>query len=291
MRLCAWFFLLTVPGAPTLQAAHPPGGDVIVAERIDQLVLYNKYQQHLAPGEQKALSPFTPIRVLKENDVLGDGFTPCIDVEIGGTPFYIVGGLESVRRAGFFQIYRNVLQLEDTVKVLRGRSVSYSGAARLRWEPVPEGERFLRCFRDGSRTYVRRIDPPATYGWALLPPAREGKDWKPMLQSSPVLTALPSDILARIRSRLGSTNDLLRNLFSYFNSQTSGRKPTPHWELEGSDRDASCVLLDGHGESFQQSTKYLVRDLDDILLGTGFCASASPGRIEIRRTGQAGARE
>ncbi len=272
---------------PAAQEPSPVTGEVMVVEHVDKLILYDKYQQHLSVQARAGLQPFTPLRILKEKDVLGDGFTPCMDVAIGEDAYFVVGGMEDARRSGVLATYRNVRLLSDTVEVLRSRAVSFSPVDRLRWTPMPAGERLLRIFAEGTRTYVRRLGAGAGYGWAALPPSGEGKSWRPLVRSVASFTVLPPDVLGRIRTHLGEKNELLRKLFAFFNGRTGEQKTAPHWELEASGQDVDCVLHDGRGEDFAESTKYLVRDLDDLMLGTGFKATAAPGRIAIRRAEEA----
>lgn len=274
--------IATGPGG----ASSQPRGDVILAERMDLLQLYNKYQQHLTPQERASLIPFTPLRVVKDHDLLGDGFTPCVDVEIGGAPFYLVGGVEDAGRAGFLETYHNAVLFNDTIEVLRARALTLASVARPTSIPVLKGERFLRLFQEGKRTYVRRVGLPVLYGWIALA-AGSGRDWQVLVPTASAGTGLSPEVLDRIRAHLGETNEVLRKLFAFFNARTGEQKPSPHWELEGADDDVRCVLYNGRGESFQQSTQYLVRDLEDILLGTGYNAIASPGRIDFRKGGEA----
>jgi hypothetical protein len=282
--------LLCAAIAATTAAAVPqPRSDVLVAERTDRLLLYNRYQQHLSAHERARLLPCTPFRIVNEHDVLGDGFTPCIDLEFQGAAYYLVGATEEARQEGFFRIYRNVVLLSDTVEVLRDRAVSLTPVARgASVPPLRAGERIVRMFREGEETLVLRTGQHPSYVWVRLRGGREGKDWRGVTRAVPASTTLPDETVERIRGRVKKTNALLQRLFTFFNRETNGRRPAPFWSVEGTDTRLECVLRGADGDRFAESTRYLARDLENILLGTGFSASPMPGRIVIRRVGEDG---
>ena len=73
--------------APALARQHD---DYLVVEKVRHLLVYNKYQQEPTPLERGNLAPYVPIRIIAKTDVLSDGFTPCMKVDVNGNVFYLV---------------------------------------------------------------------------------------------------------------------------------------------------------------------------------------------------------
>ncbi|HTY60425.1 MAG TPA: hypothetical protein VMF59_16500, partial [Bacteroidota bacterium] len=102
-------------------------GDVLTVERPARLVVLNKYQQRLTSSEERVLSPFVPMVLVRERDLLGDGFTPCASVEINRERYYLLrngeGELSTRGEPGKTEIFRNVALFGDTVVLLGGKAL------------------------------------------------------------------------------------------------------------------------------------------------------------------------
>jgi hypothetical protein len=89
--------------------------------------------------------------------------------------------------------------------------------------------------------------------------------------------------MPRIEARISEANRTFIRLYTFFNRQTHQDKTPPQWHVEASDEEVLCELRDQpDGDAFAQSTFYLVNEIENILLGSEFHVSHSPGRIEIR---------
>ncbi len=270
------------PAAPAFSASA-----FLVAERPDRFLIYNKYQQTITPRERSLLAPFVPMRIIKINDLLGDGFTPCTTVEIMGDLFYIVKGkdgeLSGADRAGAIRRFSDAQVLSDTIIVLANGSFSVVAPEGNAHQTVRRGERLVRCFREGDRTFVGTMDQPPLYGFVDLPASAQRQAWDIARSEEEGPTAIPERILAAVQDNIQEVNRVYLGLYAFFNEQTGEQRPAPHWSVSSSRRAIVCTLINRPpGADLSQSTRYLVKDLQNALLGTALRVSSVPDRIEIR---------
>ena len=273
-----------------LRPAAPPFSvsSFLVAERPDRLLIYNKYQQQITPRERAILAPFVPMRIVRNDDLLGDGFTPCMTVEIAGAFFYLVKGKEGelagADRAGAIRRFSDVAAIGDTVTVLTNGLFQVAlpvGEAR---RSIRRGDRLVRYFQEGDRTYVGTLDQSPIYGFTRLPASARGQSWniaRNTIVEGP--TEIPQRVLNAVRENIEEVNRVYQGLYVFFNKQTSEQRPVPRWTMSGSQRTIVCTLNNRpSGADLSQSTKYLVKDLENALLGTRLRVSGTPDHIEIR---------
>jgi hypothetical protein len=275
--------LLCYPASRSLSAST-----YLVAERPDRFLIFNKYQQQITPRERAMLVPFVPMRIVRSNDVLGDGFTPCMTVEIGGEFFYIVKGregeLSGSEHAGAIRRFAAGTDLSDTIAVLKNGAFqlfSPVGGARRN---IRRGERLVRFFQDGDRTYVGTVDQKPVYGFMQLPASSRGHTWETDRTGiADEGTEVPQRALEAIRATIEEVNGVYRNLYAFFNKETGEQRPIPRWTMSRSRGTIVCALANRpSGADRTLSTRYLLKDLENAVLGTPLKVTGSPDRIEIR---------
>jgi hypothetical protein len=269
-------------------AAPGRGSDqFLIVERPDRLLALNGYQQNLSPQNQLVFQPFIPIRILKDRDVLGDGFTPCMRVDIEGALYFLIrdsnGQLTGTQHAGMLRTVGGTLLRRDTVSVLGGGALVFTCPDGRREQPLTIGERMIMVFSSEGKTYVKCPGRSPAYGWVTLSPAAENKQWGRAHIVRAAESMIPGHIRDSVRAVLGRTNTLLSSFYRFFNEQDGVNRPTPHWQLEVSRFSLLCTLVDASPErDFPQSTRYLLKDLQNYLLGTGFGVFPSSDGIQIR---------
>jgi len=287
-HLSLWSLVAVLISAVSLASGQQSRGkgDFLIVEKVDRLLVYNKYQQEATGQDRRLLVPFVPMRIRNADGTLSDGYTRCIEVEIDAEVFFLPkdkeGNLAHTGPIGLKQRYTNATVLSDSAKILTNKSCLFkpinSPALYL-----PSGTTILRVFRHGNSTYCHLPGNTPSYGWVEFPPKTEGRDWVVVKGTAIAESGIPSSIVERIRARLDQTNTLLAQLFKYFNEQTHQQKEVPHWELAVSSNTASCKLQGtSRTDDFRESTLYLVKDLENIVLGTGLRIAHEPGSIEVR---------
>jgi len=280
-RCIALVFFL-VPHATEAQTYGK--SDFLVVEHSGRLVVYNEYQQAITESEAALLTAYVPMRILEADVLLGDGFTHCAQVEIGDRVFFLLkdahGALAYSEPPGFQATYRNTTHLFDSVQILV-RCTLQTPSNRSQSRVVSAKSRLIRIFRSKDEIYCRTTEPQPAYGWINFRGMMEGTDWIPLESASPV-EPIPTDELARrIQARIDRVNGLLSQLFERFNEQTHAHKPTPYWDVKISDRKITCSLEQAVPHQFERSTVYLVKNIEDVVMGSGLRVSHAPGRIEI----------
>jgi hypothetical protein len=279
--------LLSIICLPSGTLARSNGDSFLVLQHPGRLLVFNKYQQQATEAQLKLLAPFAPMRILKSDALLADGFTPCMQVELGGEIFFLLkdkrGKLISSGPPGFEQTFRGATLLLDSVQILIGRSVRFSPIDASP-EFLQPGEKVVRIFRYRDAVYCARAGVTPAYGWAGLTGKGGGKFWRVIAAQGSLRTSIPPLIVERIRSRVTGMNQLLVRLFEHFNTETHQQKAVPRWTMETLHGAISCTL-DGapQGEYLERSTPYLVRDIENIVLGSSLEVSHAPGKIEIRQ--------
>jgi hypothetical protein len=272
-----------------LIAAQARGGnaDFLVVEKVEGLLIYNKYQQEASTRERQVFVPFEPMRILNAHETLADGFTHCMRVEVDGQSFYLLkdneGTLSGSGPLGVERTFTNAAVILDTIQILANRHIRLS-PVNSSAPQLLSNERILRIFRHQDRFYCRTLDSQPTYGWVSFAGTREGRDWE-VLHHEPIANAaVPPNVVQKIQARLDETNSLLGRLFTFFNIQTHQQKPPPRWNIETSGNAVFCTLEGASSnDDFEQSTFYLVNAIENIVMGSEYEVTHSPGRIEIQQ--------
>lgn len=265
--------------------ARARGGEAfLIVERPGSLVLYDRYQQSMSPRDRAALPPFLPMHILSPRTLLGDGVTRCMNVEVQGVPFYLLlepgDRLAGEGDAGHVARYSGVLQLDDTVIVLAGGRIAFGPPDGGRSQMLDAGERLFRSFSDGIRTYAQRLSATGGFGWITLEERERNRTWRDVRRrgiAAPVITERLRD---SVRSRIAGVNRVLAVLYSYFNMSMHVHREPPRWTVRAAGDSVVCTFGDPAGWS--ESTRWLAKDLESLVLGSGLAVTSTPGRIVIR---------
>ena len=262
--------------------------DFLVVEKPQRLLVYNKYQQEPTGQERASIIPYVPMRIITKSDLLSDGFTPCMKVEIDGTTFYLGqekdGELIGSKVIGFNKTYENATFLHDSIQVLTPRTIQFSDLLRSTTSPLEKGERLVRIFVQNGQTFALKTGRAPAYGWLSLEKSRENHDWKVLTESDRTPDVIPDHIVQNVQATIDETNEVLSHLFGYFNNQTHQHLPSPHWQLNATPELITCILRDAtSGQDFAASTRLLSKDLENSILGSGLRVVSEPGKIEIRK--------
>jgi len=280
--------LLVLP-AIIFSAWHVEAGDsFLVVERVEHLKVYNKYQQEATPPErEQALAPFLPMRILKGDDLLGDGFTRCARVDVGAEMFYLLkdgeGKLSRSGPLGLERTFVNAIPLSDTVEILPRADVQFSPITSPSHQAVRPREKFLRFFRLQNAVYCRRLPDSTNYGWIDLTGKNEQRVWKRIIHNTSSQELISPDVIRAVNAKVDEVNLVLAGLFEHFNSRTRQRKDPPAWTIESTAGRIACKLQGSiDPEDLHGSTLYLIKDLENIAMGARLHIAYTSGSIEIK---------
>ena len=261
--------------------------DYLIIENVDQLLVYNKYQQRITQEEKSLFVPFIPMRVIESQSTLNDNYTPCMKVELRGYVFYLIKNnkttLLGAGKLGYNRLFKNVPVLDDTVQIIAENGAIFISPDYLQRKSLHKGQALARFFNDGNLAYTGLLGAALKYGWVNLTKDDEYITWQKKTPGSASSYVIPDQALKRIDIKLKEVNSSLVRLFDYFNKQANQKKIIPQWRYELSKRGFACVLEpNSYAQYYTESNQYLKRELDNILLGANFTVLFTPGRIQIQ---------
>jgi hypothetical protein len=287
--LAEWLAALLFTGLSTTADARPGAGSdqFLVVEHPERLLVLNGYQQNLSPQDLLVLQSYAPMRILKERDLLGDGFTPCTRVEIAGAQYFLIrdtdGRLSGEARAGILRTFSGSTLRRDTVHVLESAVLEFLSLSGGEGKLLRAGERLVRIFSSGDRICVQCPGRSPAYGWVTLTPAAEDRQWSLTHAAEATESMVPGGLRDSVQAALTRTNAVLASLYRFFNERIGENRQSPHWQFEVSQLSIVCTLLGASpGRDFPESTRYLMNDLQNYVLGTNFGVFQVAGGIEIR---------
>jgi len=258
---------------------------VLLVEHPRELVVFNKYQQRLSADELRRLSPFVPMVILRERDLLGDGFTPCASVEIDREPYFLQrdagGGFSSKGNPGRTETLNDVTLYGDTVVLLAGKALRLRPAGEKAEISLTPGIRVVRVFELRSAAYVRLPSPPGRFGWVTLSPGDGSAGWREASQESRAGIS-PGDVLLRVQGVVDQANSALRCMYAVLTAESGRDESPPAFRLTRSRTEIKCGIEPGAlSPSFAGSTRALLPELERVLGGTGLHAEITNGAILI----------
>lgn len=256
--------------------------DFLIITNPDKLSILNQYEQPLSVSEKKSLLPFMPFQIIDQKETLGDQITEVMRCNNLENTYFLLknenGGFTSTEHVTFQNI-KNSTILNDTVEVISNFALSQKFPTKGIESAIKKGETVVRIFQNGSNTYLLRLSKPQVYGWCAVPNVfKKAKKIEPK-----EVTVNFTDIAQRIQKRLDAANELYKNYFGYFNKLTSQQKSVPYWQVVAENGNYRCTLKGAQQTTsqLQQSTDYIVQDIEKLLLGKPFSVSNSGNLITI----------
>jgi hypothetical protein len=277
---------------PAILSHAQTRADFIIVADPSVYTIFNGYQQPLSKEEASRFLPHAPLRIIEKQVVLGDQITRALKFSYRDETGYLLidenGALVGEKNRSNRQTQNNCEVFNDTVELL-GDGMRLS-PPQGKSATLKKGERLSRVFRSNNRYYVLAIDAaPPSYGWCAL----ETKNaWKRIGLSPAVAkgsdTLLPPELKNRLVKRIEQANRSYEATFNHFNARSGDDKRIPRWQI-GFTPSSITFTLNGpwnNSDELASSTQYLKRDLETMLLGTGFWLSGDRGTIVIKRMAQ-----
>ena len=256
--------------------------DVMIVERPSALILFDTYQQRLGASAASAIPRFVPIVLLRAHDVMGDGFTPCADVEIDGAMLYCQeessGEFATGGSPGYTEVFHGVTLRGDTVVLLSGEALRLRLPSSHEEFRVPSGTRAFRVFESQHASYVRLASPGGRFAWAVLPPGARGSSWRPEPAASREEFSA-EEIVRRVSVVTEGAN---RTLARIYRSVGPGGRAVPSFRVSRAGREISCAISpEALAPQFSGSLLALLPPLERALGGTGLHPVIAGSAIHI----------
>jgi len=261
--------------------------DFIIVESPQSVTLYNQFEQPLSKQEIADFLPYSPLRILRIDNRLGDQITRAMQCAIGQKTYYILldekGAVPGDKN--HYHIIKGCTLLEDTVIVSRGETVVFSH--REQYDATPQklakGTELVLLFRGNGSYYALQTGLLPRYGWI---PAGAREAWKRVRQTIAADTIMPSIAEEQIVHRMESANASYADFFNRFNRSAGKVKTPPQWKRADGRLAWSLSAPYGRTGELDESAKYLLEDLRDILIGKPFSVSFEKGDLSINAKAQ-----
>ena len=250
--------------------------DILLAGHPEKLTVFNHYEQTATGKDRAEIEAYEPLIIVKENTFLSDKYTACMEVTAGGESFFLLKAdqgrlpvsaeVQEIRRVGWVADTMNVIGKELRIE-------RPSGGKAI----IHRGSLVERLFDVHGRIYIRALSASPTYGWM-------DKNQMPMLR--PLQAVMhsrgisDSSIETVIQAKIETSNTALREFYRLFNTQTHETMITPRWMINRLPGMIVCALVNSR-TSYQQSTRYLGKDIENALLSTGARVDQSPGKVTV----------
>jgi hypothetical protein len=269
--------------------------DFIILSHPGSYTILNQYQQPVSEQEKGLFSENTPIQVENENELMGDQITRALRFVFDGRTWFLqkdeAGNLAGDRGKQFRQEYRKCGVLGDTVQIAENRAVPFSQPSLPvgRGAYFTKGEILIRMFSYGGNSYVRHIGARPEYAWSPFLPKSAWKRIEHTAEKPQGLTNYLSDMIVR---RFTEANTAYREYFGHFNTLTHQEKTVPLWQCEARGNEVRCTLNLPYRNTSQldESTQYLVRDVENMLIGKQCEVVAGKGEVLVRPKAGSGAK-
>lgn len=274
----AIFYLLLF----TLSSLFAQRADYLIVENPAALIILDKYEQN----SRLKILPFTPFRILEEHTLLSDDLTPALKAQTEEGPLFILrnedGKIAGEDAAGYIHIFRKCTQLGDTIRVLRNKSIlfykKYFTVSANQRRYLQQGDILIRLFKYRQGYYLKRINRSPAYGWCRLP---AGQSWLKLEGKTAGKPVLSEALRLRIKAFISRINRLYENYFAYFNRTYRDEYPPPGWQVSETEEGMKLVLTGIEADALIRSNEVLIRNLETLLLGSGFFIRQTDGTLQI----------
>jgi hypothetical protein len=278
VSIIKYSFFLLILFAFSLSARQ---ADFYIVSDLSPLLINDQYEQPLTTDDKKGIYPYSPFQIINKKELLGDQITEAVKCFYEGAYYYLLkdenGGIINAKKVSYLKQFSGST-IYDTVESKRDITISQqypSGGTR---HTIKSGQLVTRIFKSNGYYFIGTLSTPRHFGWC--------SENTSFTASKAVQESRKIDYTAYqnlIEKRLEAANEMYQSLFGYFNTMTNQDKAIPHWSLIIDGKVYRCIL-NGSKETISQiqhSTRYVVQDIENLLLGKPFSVNYSNNQITI----------
>lgn len=258
--------------------------DFVIISTPAKLSIFNQFEQALTEKELNSFATNTPFEIVNRKETLGDQITDAMRCKNQGSTFYILldnkGAFKNAPTSLYQKFYTKCTVLYDTVQLKRETKISDKYPSGSTTRVCKPDQILVRIFQQSGFYYVF-VPQMDLYGWiAANPSLFKTKEKISKIDN----TFSVADIEHIVLTRLTAANQDYQAYFGYFNTLTQQDKSIPIWKLENDGKRLHCKLSGSSPQvarQLQQSTRYIVQDIEQMLLGKPFAVQYSSDEITI----------
>ena len=260
---------------------------LILADPLNYSIL-NRYEQPLSEREQASFLPYSPLQIKEKETVLGDEITPALTFLFNGSSWYLLKDDQRsfmVHKTGKegYKILKNCRIIGDTIRITQSEKVKLAAGypGQRPGRSLEQDEILIRLFKSGNRYCLKQTAGKGRYGWSTLSNRSAWQRVKARKrQQSKTLDSRILDMLSR---RMETADLMYKKYYAAFNNINRSDKTAPSWKFRNIENGIRYTLSGStsSGRQLEKSTQYLVRDLENILIGKPFSVNHAEGEITI----------
>ncbi len=240
--------------------------DFVLIENPTQLTIYNKYKQPISEKEKKLFTSFKPLQIVKRSGVFNDAVRGYMEIELNNSTFFIVkladGDYYGKKASGEWFFYEDSKTFYDTIKI--ERKIEYTNVKKNKTGYLEKDELLVRIFESGKEIYCK-VTKSNKYVWI-----KNSKDDGYIIINNKIKVSkdISGEIKNKISQKFYESNALMEKIVSYFNKETNKNNKAPKWVVDYSKKEI-IAKLSNSDKNFDNSTRYLANQIENIILGTG----------------------
>ncbi|NLL12309.1 MAG: hypothetical protein GX267_02785 [Fibrobacter sp.] len=268
---------------PAVLSGTEKKGDFLIISDPSKLSIFNQFEQILTETDLNNIPSYTPFLIVNRKETLGDQITEAIRCQYKGQTCFLLldekGNLKGLSSQHYHNIFKSCLIIGDTVSLNQSTNVYQKYPSSGPVTKCSAGQTVSRIFRYSSSYYVF-IPDKKVYGWINGGPSIFKTSAKNLVKSR---TFSVNDIYEVVENRLKAVNETYNQYFEFFNDITHQDKSVPQWKLRNDGKQLKCTLSSSAqiSEQLQNSTRYVLQDIEQILLGKPFNIQYNSGEITI----------
>jgi hypothetical protein len=272
--------ILSAATAPYPQST----ADFILLKSPERFTIYNAYEQPLIGAERGSLAAFAPVQVVRLDDMLGDGITPAAKCRFHGSTLYLLTdgrrGFIGDEKKLYHQMLKGCILFDDTVETITAIRLSERHSGQGASWNAARGTVLYRQFQYGEQQCLIAAGAQARYGWCA---ATSRGSLRRVTRTAAPAPDIPSsvEIQAILAVRIASANTAYRTFFDHFNQATGHLRSAPAWRPAAAAMSWRLNAPYTATRELDESTRYLVRELENLLIGKPFRVLFRDGEISV----------
>ncbi len=283
IRQSIGFFLVILFPVFSITAQQSKTANFVVAKNPLSLTIFNKYQQRLSSDQLKIFPVGIPFQILKENELLSDGYTKSIKV-LYENNLYFIGKGDNRKSPPEFLKFQNALIFYDTVEVTVSNRLFFNSRNQSQSSVyLQKGNLLLRIFKDGQFIYAKKLTDGNQFGW--IPKAGNYLEKYNSFKNKTVYkNGIPGFLVSSVERKINVINDKIGKLYSVYNQKENKKLPLPNLRLETQGNKLICSFTNlPELNAFAGTQKYILNELETVFLGSGYKISKTDIGFEISK--------
>ena len=281
MRIFTLLFLFVV----TTFAAQ---SEYMIVPSPASFSILNHFNQPLTDKDKAAFYPNAPWKIISHDELLGDQITHASRFSYLGEEYFLLkddsGKLIGTQAKNNIQMLKGCTGLDDTIQVAKAQAVQFStNLSSGNGQFLPKASVLHRSFQYNGKFYCLLLSAAPRFGWCTSLESNAMATLKSAPKEEAAPQGLTPELLSKLISRIESANKCYRDYFEHFNKLTGQEKSAPFWKYDHEGQGLKCELKGppGIADQLQESTHYLVQDLQNILISKNCVVTSENGIILI----------